>query len=82
MERVPEDVVSFLGADRVDATGAIRLAAFLPTNDGNEPAPENIPKGDKHPPPQGQWGHKKYVAGKEPVYLIPVLHFGFQGSSR
>ncbi len=56
-ERIAEDVVSSLGENRVDVTDAIHLAALLPTNDDNEPAPENISETDQHPPPQGQCGH-------------------------
>ncbi len=57
VERVPEDVIPFLGGDRVNVIDAIHLAAVLPTDDDNEPAPENIPEADQPPPPQGQWGH-------------------------
>ncbi len=57
VERVLEDVVPFLGTDRVDVTDAIRLAAVLPSDDDSELAPENISDADQPPPPQGQWGH-------------------------
>ncbi len=40
MERVLENVVPFLGADRVVVPDAIRLAAVLPTDDNNEPTTE------------------------------------------
>ncbi len=54
VETVPEDVVPFLGADGVNVTDAIRLAAVIPTVDDNEPTTEKIPDADQPPPPQGQ----------------------------
>ncbi len=90
VERVPEDVVPFLGADRVDVTDAICLAAVLPTDDDNEPTLENIPEGYQPPPPQGQWGHNKRCDRKTagvtntraslwiPMeFLISIQHPGF-----
>ncbi len=35
----------------------MQYALPLPTNDNNEPDPENILEADQPPPPQGQWGH-------------------------
>ncbi len=64
MEPQWEDVVLFLGADRADVTNEIRLAALLPTNDDNEPAPEKIPEADQPPPPQGQLEHNKICDSK------------------
>ncbi len=59
MEKAPKDVVPFLGADRVNVTNAIRLAAVLPTDDDNERALENIPEADQPPPLQGQLEENK-----------------------
>ncbi len=54
VERVPEDVVLFLGANRVNVTDIMCLAAVLPTDDNNERAPEYILEAGQPPPPQGQ----------------------------
>jgi len=63
-QRIPDNVVPFLGVDRVDATDAIRLAAVLATDDDDEPAPENIPQADQPPLPQGTWGHNNTYDSK------------------
>ena len=56
-ELLPPDVVPFLDAPMINPTDAQIVAAVVPTDDDNEPAPENIPQPDNAPPPQGQWGH-------------------------
>ena len=56
-ELLPPDVVPFLDAPTINPTDAQIVAAVVPTDDDNEPAPENIPQPDNAPPPQGQWGH-------------------------
>ena len=56
-ELLPPDVVPFLDAPRIDPTDVQIVAAVIPMDDNNEPAPENIPQVNNDPPPQGHWGH-------------------------
>ena len=56
VEELPPDVVPFLGLhrDNIDPTDQQHLAAVIPTDDDNEPAPENIHQAEQQLPPEGQ----------------------------
>ena len=54
---LPDEVVAFLDSDRIPNENANYIANLIPTDDDNEPAPENIPQGDHFATLSGEWGH-------------------------
>jgi hypothetical protein len=54
---LPQEVVPFLEMRDVNPTDAQLIASVVPTDDDNEPAPENVPEGDHFTTISGEWGH-------------------------
>lgn len=56
-EALPQHVVAFLERDLIDNDSARLIANAIPTDNDNDPAPENVPQGDHFANLSGEWGH-------------------------
>ena len=54
---LPDDVVPIFQMPVINPTHAQLIASCVPTDDDNQPAPENVPEGDHFATLSGEWGH-------------------------